>query len=458
MKNLGSLKRENYNCRTRPSTVTKMMFSGMICGFKSINELIQTSNNKETSFKNIFSKKEYVPKMHGLRDCIKDTNYKQLVNINNDILNKAKENKIFRKNKVDGLAVVAWDGVELTETTKDIKGLPEREYEEGLRKYIKYTVAMNVSERANIIIDSKQLLEKEKVLTESGRKRAKTTNETKQFEEMFMDVNKKMGTVDVHVFDALYLNQNVVNLVNSKEQYFIIRMTDETRILYQDAKELFAKINPTEEYEIVEIITHKDVRYSKNAKKKDKEKTKIRIEIRKISDEKLGKKRLIETKIQHKKNSDVYIEVYERVKIRKKVWSETFDMTGYDHPVRVIKSIETKYEGGKEITSEIYLATNMLEHDMETILKIMHLRWNIENNGFRTIKQRFNAEHIFIGDLNSINYIMQLIFMIFNLLELYFKFRLREGIKETWNVITKIILNNIHNEKKLYLLFESSCM
>ena len=45
------------------------------------------------------------------------------------IINKAKDNKIFRKNKVDGLALVAWDGVELTETTKDIKGLLEREYE-----------------------------------------------------------------------------------------------------------------------------------------------------------------------------------------------------------------------------------------------------------------------------------------------------------------------------------------
>ena len=49
------------------------------------------------------------------------------------IINKAKDNKIFRKNKVDGLVVVSWDGVELTETTKDIEGLPEREYEEGLR-------------------------------------------------------------------------------------------------------------------------------------------------------------------------------------------------------------------------------------------------------------------------------------------------------------------------------------
>lgn len=130
-------------------------------------------------------------------------------------------------------------------------------------------------------------------------------------------------------------------------------------------------------------------------------------------------------------------------------------MTGYNEPVRVIKSLERKYSKGKEITSEIYLATNMLTHDTETVLKIMHLRWNIENNGFRTLKQRFNLEHIFIGDINSINYIVQMVFMVFNLLELYMKIRLKTEIKETWNLIVKCFIIQIHSDDSLYLLFES---
>ena len=52
----------------------------------------------------------------------------------------------------------------------------------------------------------------------------------------------------------------------------------------------------------------------------------------------------------------------------------------------------------------------MLNYSEETILKIMHLRWNIENCGFRTLKQRYNLEHIYIGNINSINYIVQMIF------------------------------------------------
>ena len=61
--------------------------------------------------------------MHGLRDCIMDTDYRQIEDINKAVILKAKENKVFRNNKVDGLTVVVWDGVESYETTKNIEGL-----------------------------------------------------------------------------------------------------------------------------------------------------------------------------------------------------------------------------------------------------------------------------------------------------------------------------------------------
>ena len=92
MKN--NLERKNFDAKTKASTGAKFMFSGLLCGNKSIYELIQTNNNKNTDFKGIFSKNEYVPKMHGLRDCIKDTNYNQIKEINDDVINKAKENKV----------------------------------------------------------------------------------------------------------------------------------------------------------------------------------------------------------------------------------------------------------------------------------------------------------------------------------------------------------------------------
>lgn len=449
------LERKNLNSKTKPETVAKSMFASMICGHSSINEFINTNSNKYINFKQLYKFNEYVPQMHGFRDCIIDTEYGQIEKINKSIILKAKENKIFRKNKIDGLTVMAWDGVELNETKKDIKGLPQREYkeQEEIRSYIKYVCGMNVGPVANIMVTSKQLLEEEIITTKSGKERAKTTGETTAFESHWKETEKLIGgVIDVHVFDALYLNQNITNLINDSGGYFVIRLKDEKREIYKDANGLFDKKEPDMEYEIVEHITIKKVKYSKQAKKKDKIRTKIRTEKRKITTNELGEKIFISKKEQQKKNSIVEINEYEKVIIRKKVWSDEFDLTGYNSKVRVIKSTETSCKGKQEL----YVVTNMLGHDVETVLKIMHLRWNIENCGFRKLKQRYNLEHIFIGELNAINYIVQMIFMAFNLLELYMKIRLKEEVNITWSTIIKLFEIELHNNKSISILLNNS--
>ena len=406
----------------------------------------------------LYTKKEYIPKTNGLRNCIIDTDYNQIAQINHDVILKAKENKVFRKNTIDGLCVVAWDGVELNETNKDIEGLPEREHSDGkISKYVKYLVGMNVGERANIIVSSNQLLETEKITTKNGYERAKTIGETKAFENIWHGTEKTIGrVVDVHVFDALYLNQNITTLIDKANKYFVIRLKDENRTIYKDAKGLFTNRESDYKYEIVEKIIVKDIKYSSKAKKKDVVKTKIKKEKREISKEKLGDKKLIEEYTQTKKNSTVKVKIYERVVTRKEVWDDLFELTGYEKEVRVVRSLETNYDNGKETVQELYVVTNMLDHDVETILKIMHLRWNIENCGFRTLKQRYNINHIFIGELNAINYIVQMIFLVFNLLELYTKFRLKIEIDISWNTIFKIFERDLHYDKTLIELFNDT--
>lgn len=80
----------------------------------------------------------------------------------------------------------------------------------------------------------------------------------------------------------------------------------------------------------------------------------------------------------------------------------------------------------------------MLTHQRSTIVKIMYLKWDIENSGFRKIKQQFNFEHIFIGELNAINYIFQMMILISNLLELYLKIRLKEELNITYAIKVKV--------------------
>lgn len=451
------LQRENSKAKTKASTVAKTMLASMMCGHTSINELININKCKKTQFKMLYKQGEYIPKMHGLRDCIMDTDYKQIEEINNKVIEKIKENKVIRNNKVDGLVVVAWDGVDLNETTKDIKGLPEKEYDKEIRKYIKYECAMNIGEKANIILNIKPFEEVDKVTSKTGKERAKTIGETKAFERMFEETERKAGgCIDVHVMDALYLDQYVTNRINDKGKYFVIRLKDETRDIYQDAKGLFEAREADKKYEIIEHIITKDIKYNKNAKKKDEIKTKIRREIREITSEKLNEKRLIKEKTVMKKNSIIKVTEYERVIIRKEVWFDEFELTGYKGKVRVVRSKETSMNGKKEKVQEIYAVTNMLYHDVETILKIMHLRWNIENCGFRTLKQRHSLEHIFIGELNAINYIVQMIVLAFNLFELYTKVRLKEEVTITWSMVTRLFEDALHNDKNIKILFSNT--
>ena len=446
------LRRKNCKAKTKAQTVAKTLLASLICGHQSINELNNINRCKSTSLKMLYNKNEYVPQTHGLRDCTIDTDWKQLEKINNAIIQKSKENKVFRNNKVDGLTVMAWDGVDLTETKKNIKGLPEKEYDDGIRKYVKYVCAMNVGPRANIMVASKQLLEVDKILTSTGKERAKTIGETKVFEEMWKETEKAIGSViDVHVFDALYLNQNVTNLINKAGKYFVIRLKDETREIYKDAKGLFESRKADNKYEIVEHIVIRNIKYSKEAKKKNQIKTKTTTFKREITNSKLNERKLINEYIQEKKNGTVKVTEYEKVIVRKETWDDEFELTGYKGKVRVIGSKETSNKN-----QEIYVVTNMLDHDVETVLKIMHLRWNIENCGFRTIKQRYNLEHIFIGELNAINYIVQMIFMAFNLLELYQKIRLKNGIDLTWKMITRIFEKEYHSNKIIKKIYCNS--
>ena len=453
-----NLERKNYkntgkgvNTKTKASTGAKAIFCAIVCQERSLKELMDTTHNKTTSLRNFYEKGEYIPKTHGLRDCIINTDYEQIISINNDILNKLKQNKFFRKNLVDGLCVVAYDGVETTETKKEIDNLPEREHENGdIRKYIKYLIAMNIGERTNIIVGSKQMTETEKVTTKSGAKKAKTFGETTGFLTLHKDITKTIGkVVDVNVLDALYLNSNVMNEIADSGEYFVIRMEDKTKHIYKDANGLFENSKPILEYEIVEVIKDITVKYSKEAKHKDYQKTKTKKIIREITEKELNEKELVDTKFQERKNSTKETKTYEKVIRRIKVWDDEFDFVTYKGKVRVVRTVEEYLEGKKTKTQELYIATNMLTHPLSTIVKIMHLRWHIENNGFRKLKQNFKLNHIYIGEFNAINYIIQMIILVSNLLEVYLKVRLKDSPPTTYIMLKKLFEKEINITKDI---------
>ena len=100
------------------------------------------------------------------------------------------------------------------------------------------------------------------------------------------------------------------------------------------------------------------------------------------------------------------------------------ELTNYNYgKVRFIKYEEELPKGERQT---ILVVTTLLQQDVKTILKIMHSRWLIENNGFRVLKDRYNLDHCYVGELNAIRLINEIIMLVYNLVNLYINVRTRK--------------------------------
>ena len=55
----------------------------------------------------------------------------------------------------------------------------------------------------------------------------------------------------------------------------------------------------------------------------------------------------------------------------------------------------------------------------------MHSRWIIENNGFRVLKERYHLNHCYVGEINAIRLMNEIIILAYNLVNLYINVRTR---------------------------------
>lgn len=115
-----------------------------------------------------------------------------------------------------------------------------------------------------------------------------------------------------------------------------------------------------------------------------------------------------------------------------KAWTDIFEYQGIK--VRVVKFEETYNKTKKEKQVDIiYVISTDLNISVQTINKIIHARWDIENNGFNDLKNYWNMKHCFIAEENAIDVIIETIIMSYNLWEMYLYQHLHdfEGMKMT---------------------------
>ena len=128
-----------------------------------------------------------------------------------------------------------------------------------------------------------------------------------------------------------------------------------------------------------------------------------------------------------------------------KAYEETFKMDEVIDPLRFVKfSKKTK----QDKYSQALLVTTDFNIPFQTLYKMIHMRWDIENSLFNKLKTYSTLEHCFVHHSNAIEAILYLMSIATNLMQLFI-FRRLNG-SEIKLLTQKEIVRLL--EKELYLL------
>lgn len=322
---------------------------------KSINQIMEKTHKRKL-YQKLF-KNEAIPKMHGFVDGIKDLNVNDIEKININTIKKAKENKMYRKGTIDGLLVVGLDG---TETFGSYK----KKWNNCYNKKIK---------NKKIINGEEQIIEEEyhEQVSVFARIVGKRPGILLGYEKVTSKGNNGKQEYEPNVG---------INLIKKIKKAYGIGID----VIVGDAIYLGKKFVK----EVKEEGYHGVIRLKGNNKNLMKDAEGIF------------------------KNQKAKQYNYKKKTI--KYWSDIFEY--YDTEVKVVKYSEIDDKGRKQ---EIYVVSTDVNMNEKTINKIIHARWDIENNGFHELKHQWNMNHCYIAEENAIDVIMQMIMLSYNLWELY---------------------------------------
>lgn len=120
-------------------------------------------------------------------------------------------------------------------------------------------------------------------------------------------------------------------------------------------------------------------------------------------------------------------------------------MDGVETPLRFVKFSKKSGEGRH---SQVLVITSDFDIPLQTLYKMMHMRWDIENSIFNKLKTYCALEHCFVHDMNAIQAILYLMSTASNLIQLFVCRRLKNYVRKqpTLKEIIRLLT------KELYLL------
>lgn len=317
-----------------------------------------------------------IPKTDAARELLKNLDTGQVRQILESMIKQSCKNKVLRQGTIDGYKVAALDGVELfTSYFKKCEECLTRVHRNGKTEHFhRSVVCMTVGNSPHIILGEDMLSPRDGNEKDEG--------ELTGGKRLIRDLHGKYGHfADVIVGDALYLNAPFIKTVEECGMNVVIRLKDETRLIYKDAEGLFQKgMGRTEDFE-----------------KKD---------------------------------------------IKVKAWDISgFEMEGLGRKLRVIR-YEEEWKGEKEVR-RMWIVTDLKGTDNRSIWQMMHRRWDIENNGFHQLKKYYHAGHCYEHAAAETLFLLNII--AFNIREMYMyrRSRMMQGGRMTRREVTEMLRDEI---------------
>lgn len=367
--------------RQRRGIVVQTAISIVLVGFimqkPSFNSIFNQASFKRR-IKNLFTNSTKIPGLDAAREIIEMVDTDELKKINEDIVEKARSNKVFRKGTIDGLVVAAIDGVELYSSyNKCCENCLERKHQKNGEEQIEYfhkaVVCMTVGSDPHVILGEEMLCPRDGNQKDEGE----LTGGTRLINSLYKNHSH---FADVIVADALYLKAPFIETVTGKNIDVVIRAKDKTRIILQDALGLVKKEASSMSFKEKKInIKVWDIKgFTMESVKKP-------LRFLQFEETRIKKKAVITRNKGEKKTEKTFVEVEERVL----VWVFT-----------------------------------TLDVSPQTIWRIIHARWDIEDNGFHQLKTYYHIDHCF--DHKATENVFLLNILAFNIRELFLYRRLRK--------------------------------
>lgn len=382
-KKINTLKDKRMKSPVKVSTITFVVLFGFMLQIRSFNRLEHWL--KKGKLKKVVPKKTKMPQIDAVRRCLSEFDIEGLKSIHKEVVKTTIKNKVFRDGTIDGLKVAAIDGIELFESTKKCcdKCL-SRVHRDGNTHYFhRAVVCATVGSDPHIVL-GEEMLEPKK--DSSDKDEGETTGGKRLINKLYKQYHH---FADIIVADALYCKSTWIKEVQSIGMDAVVRVKDERLHIVKDALAIF-KCRKADKNWIV------------------------------------------------KKKSNNYIKI--------KAWDEdNFEMSDSNIKVRFIKFIEEIHIVDKVEIKEGWIITTDKLTSSETLWKVMHRRWDIENNVFHQLKTEWHLDHCFLHSPSGVETVLIFIIIAFNFMQLYF-FRCIRGFRKK-NMLQINIIEDIRDER-----------